>query len=138
MAIAAALFGVLLLVAALIVWQHANRGPGEITFGVEDAVEFVMTRLPLETKNRVKEEGVRRILEWEIFYLQGLAQANRHIGVETVAGAYGPAVDYIRTQISQRQSLEYPEDDIETVLGLGVEYLASIGAIGEPVGEFES
>lgn len=138
MGLAAVLFGILLVVGALVLWQHASRGGGEITFGMEDAVTFVMARLPDETKHRVKEGGVRRILEWEVFYLQGLAQENRRVPVETVAGSYRPAVDYIKDQIFQRHSLEYSEGDIEGVLDLGVEYLASIGAIGDPVGGFET
>jgi hypothetical protein len=137
MALAAVLIGILLVVGALVLWQHASRGGGEITFGVEDAVRFVMARLPEDVKGRVREGGVRRILEWEVYYLRGLAQEHRRMPVETVAGAYGPAVEYIRDQISQRHSLEYPERDIEGVLKLGVEYLASIGAIGDPVGGFE-
>lgn len=135
MGLAAILIGVLLVVGALVLWQHASRGGGEITFGVEDAVGFVMARLPRESK--LSEAAVRRILEWEIYYLQGLAQEHRRVPVETVAGSYRPAVEYIREQISQRHGLEYPEGDIEGVLDLGVEYLASIGAVGEPVGGFE-
>ncbi|MGH8923820.1 MAG: hypothetical protein ACRDWA_04115 [Acidimicrobiia bacterium] len=135
---AAVLLGVLLVVGALVLWQHASRGRSEITFGMEDAVEFVLARLPDETRARVKEGGVRRVLEWEVFYLQGLAQEDRRVPVETVAGAYGPAVEYIRGEISERHGLEYPEGDIEGVLALGVEYLASIGAIGEEVGGFET
>lgn len=126
------------MVGALVLWQHASRGKHEITFGIEDAVEFVMARLPEETGRRVREPGVRRILEWEIYYLQGLAQESRRTPVETVAGSYRPAVDYIRDQISQRHNLEYPEGDIEGVLDLSVEYLASIGAVGDPVGGFET
>ncbi|HJU82412.1 MAG TPA: hypothetical protein VJ796_11810 [Acidimicrobiia bacterium] len=137
MALAAILIGILLVVGALVLWQHASRGKLEITFGIEDAVEFVMARLPEESKYRVREGGVRRILEWEIYYLQGLAQERRRVPVETVAGAYRPAVEYIRGQISQRHGLEYAEGDIEGVLELGVEYLASIGAVGDPVGGFE-
>jgi hypothetical protein len=138
MGLAATLLGVLLLVGALVLWQHASRGGNELTFGMEDAVEFVMARLSDTARGRLKEGGVRRILEWEVYYLQGLAQENRRMPVETVAGAYGPAVEYIRNQISQRHNLEYPEGDIEGVLDLGVEYLASIGAIGDPVGGFET
>ena len=137
MALAAVLIGILLVVGALVLWQHASRGGGELTFGIEDAVEFVIARLPEGTKRRVREEGVRRILEWEIYYLQGLAQEHRRVPVETVAGPYGPAVEYIKDQISQRHGLEYAEGDIGGVLELGVEYLASIGAVGDPVGGFE-
>jgi hypothetical protein len=137
MALAAVLIGILLVVGALVLWQHASRGGCEITFGIEDAVEFVMARLPGEIRHRIREGGVRRILEWEIYYLQGLAQDHRRVPVETVAGPYGPAVNYIRDQISQRHGLEYPEGDIEVVLHLGVEYLASIGAVGDQAEGFE-
>jgi hypothetical protein len=138
MGLAAILLGVLLLVGALVIWQHASRGVSELTFGMEDAVEFVMARLPEAERGRLKEGGVRRILEWEVYYLQGLAQEDRRMPVETVAGSHRPAVEYIRDQISQRHRLEYPEGEIEGVLDLGVEYLASIGAIGDPVGGFET
>jgi hypothetical protein len=138
MGLAAILLGVLLLVGALVIWQHASRGGNELTFGMEDAVEFVMARLPEDARRRLKEGGIRRILEWEVYYLQGLAQENRRMAVETVAGAYRPAVEYIRAQISQHHNLEYPEENIEEVLDLGVEYLASIGAIGDPVGGLET
>jgi hypothetical protein len=138
MALAAVLIGIFLVVGALVLWQHASRGGNEVTFGMEDAVKFVMARLPEEAKGRVKEGGVRRILEWEIYYLQGLAQEHRRVPVETVAGSYRPAVEYIRQQISQHHQLKYPESDIDGVLDLGVEYLASIGAVGDPVGGFET
>lgn len=134
MALAAVLIGVLLVVAALIVWQHAARAGGEVTFGVEDAVEFVSSRLPAGVKSRVREGGIRRILEWEIFYLQGLAQENRREPVETVAGDYGPAVEFIHNQIARSHDRAYSTADIGAVLALGVAYLESIGAVGEEAG----
>jgi hypothetical protein len=128
------LLGVFLIVAALVLWQHAARGNEELTFGIEDAVRFVVSHLPTDVVVRIKEGGVRRVFEWEIFYLQGLAQAARHVPVETVAGVHRPAVEYIKRQIHERNGIEYAEGDIELVLDLGVEYLASIGAVGERVG----
>lgn len=131
MLLAAALLGVLLLVAAMVVWQHAQRGDHELTYGVEDAVRYVSRRLPME----LHEDAVRRILEYQLFYLQGLAQKNRHHPVESVAGPYGPAVDYVAEQIKVRHDREYPVAVIESVLALGADYLASIGAVGERVAE---
>lgn len=134
MALATALIGVLLLVAALVVWQHAARPADTKTYGVEDAVAFVFARLPTEIRDRLGEAGVRRILEWEIFYLQGLAQENRFEPVETVAGPYEPAVQFIADRIEQTHGWTYSLADIGAVLDLQVAYLGSIGAIGDEVG----
>ena len=87
MALTAVLAGALLIIAALVVWQHASRQVTVPTYGMEDAVTFVVTTIVPEVGARIGEVGVRRILEWEVFYLQGLAQENRLEPVETVAGA---------------------------------------------------
>lgn len=131
MGLAAALIGVFLIVAALVIWQHAPRPSSTPIYGVEDAVDFVMQRLPPPARERLGESGVRRILEWEVFYLQGLAQDHRRNPVETVAGPYPPAVEYIGQQIESRLGRAYSQLDIEAVLELEVLYLGSIGAIGD-------
>lgn len=134
MGLAAALLGVLLIIAALVVWQHARRQSTPLTYGVEDAVGYVETRLPSEVRARLGEAGIRRILEWEVFYLQGLAQEGRFDAVDTVAGPYEPAVHYIAERIVQAHDRTYSPSDIEAVLELQVTYLASIGAVGDEVG----
>lgn len=134
MALAAVLVGALLIIAALIIWQHASRQSTVPTYGVEDAVTFVVRRLTPEVRSRIGEVGVRRILEWEVFYLQGLAQENRLEPVETVAGPYEPAAYFIGERIEQVHGQSYSLDDIKAVLDLQVAYLASIGAIGDEVG----
>jgi hypothetical protein len=134
MGLAAALFGVLLIIAALVIWQHAPQRTTSPVYGVEDAVGYVMARIDRETATRLGEAGVRRILEWEVYYLQGLAQKNRSQPVETVAGNYEPAVAYIGEQIKDVLGRSYPAEDIAKVLDLEVAYLASIGAIGDQVG----
>lgn len=135
MGLAAFLIGVLLIIAALVVWQHASRAPTTLVYGVEDAVAFVLERLPASAGERLGEAGVRRILEWEVFYLQGLAQDHRTQAVETVAGPYLPAVEYIGQQIEAFLGKIYSPADIEEVLELEVLYLSAIGAIGDPAEE---
>lgn len=130
MALAAFLLGVLLLIGALLVWQQASRRTQGAVFGVEDAVVFIATRLTGEIRDRVKESDIRRIVEWEVYYLRGLAQKDRRAPVVTVAGDFQPAVNYIREQASERHGLEYSELDIKFVLNLGGEYIRSIGAVG--------
>lgn len=135
MALALTLVAVLLVIVALVIWQHAQReGPREVTFGIENAVSFIITRLDAEVHQRLGTDGVRRVVEWEVFYLQGLAQENRRQPVETVAGDYGPAVEFIKGEIARVNNRTYAAEDIGAVLALGVTYLQSIGAIGDAAG----
>jgi len=135
MTLAVALFAVLLAVTALVIWQHASRTqPAEITFGVTDAVDFILPRLAPDVAARLGRAGVQRIVEWEIFYMQGLAQERRSQPVVTVAGDYEPAVEYIVSEILRRHAVTYPAADVSAVLDEEVAYLASIGAIGEVAG----
>lgn len=138
-ALGAMLFAALLVVVAMIVWQEAKRRPSyePLEYVVEDAVKHVVARLDEQTSLRVGD--VRRILEWEVFYLQGLAQENRKNPVDTVAGGHDASVDYIQTQIEVKHGVAYPRDEIEEVLRLEADYLSAIGAVGDPVetGELE-
>ena len=135
MYLAAALLAVLLVVAAIIVWQHATKStPGETTFGVQDAVEFILPRLEEGIRERLQQSGVQRIVEWEIFYLQGLAQEDRRKPVVTVAGNYLPAVEFIQSEIARRHGASYSDEDIAAVLREQAAYLNAIGAVGEEVG----
>lgn len=135
MALGLTLLAVLLIIVALVIWQHAQRqGPKEITFGIENAVSFITARLEPDVKSRLGQDGVRRVVEWEVFYLQGLAQDDRRHPVETVAGNYGPAVEFIKSEIARVHDRTYSSEDIGSVLALGVSYLQSIGAIGEQAG----
>lgn len=132
-AFVALLIGLLLVIVALLVWQEAKRRPSyePLEYVVEDAVKHVHERLPAESS--LTKADVRRILEWEVFYLQGLAQENRRTPVETVAGGHQASVDYIADQIEAKHGVSYPHGDIEAVLRLEADYLVAIGAVGEPV-----
>ena len=135
MPLAVVLIAVLLLITALVVWQHAQRGgPREVTFGIENAVSFITARLDDDQRARLGTDGVRRIVEWEVFYLQGLAQDDRRQPVETVAGDYGPAVDFILGEIARVHGRTYSSSDVGAVLAIGAAYLQSIGAIGDEAG----
>lgn len=138
MALVVPLVSLLLIVAALVLWQHSRRGtPAEITYGVEDSVAYIYERLVSDVAQRLGRAGVRRIVEWEVFYLQGLAQPDRRQPVVSVAGDYPPAVDFIMGEIARRHGLTYSVEDISAVLELEASYLESIGAIGEEAGGFE-
>ena len=135
MNLAVGLVAVLFLVVALVTWQHARRaGPREVTFGIVNATSFVETRLEPEVRSRLGLDGIRRIVEWEVFYLQGLAQENRRRPVETIAGDHEPAVAFIRDEIARSLDRNYSAGDIASVLSLVAGYLESIGAIGDQAG----
>ncbi|HWB88456.1 MAG TPA: hypothetical protein VG872_04530 [Acidimicrobiia bacterium] len=131
------LVGVLLVIVALMVWQEARRRPSyePLEYVLNDAVKHVAERLPADAE--LRNTDVRRILEWEVFYLQGLAQDDRHNPVETVAGGHPLSVDYIADQIRTKHGVSYSPEQIEEVLRLEADYLVAIGAVGEAVGEEE-
>lgn len=136
-AFVAVLVGVLLVIIALMVWQEAKRRPSyePLEYVVNDAVKHVAERLPLESD--LRHSDIRRILEWEVFYLQGLAQAKRRNPVETVAGGHEQSVAYIADQIHSKHGVSYSQELIAEVLRLEADYLVAIGAVGDPVGDEE-
>ncbi|HIE21530.1 MAG TPA: hypothetical protein EYP73_02880 [Acidimicrobiia bacterium] len=127
------LVGILLVIVALIVWQEAKRRPSyePLEYVVEDAVTHVYERLGESTP--LTKADVRRILEWEVFYLQGLAQKDRRSPVETVAGGHEASVEFIADRIQVKHGVSYSHDDITEVLRLEADYLLAIGAVGDPV-----
>jgi len=129
----ALLAGVFLVIVALIVWQEAQRRPSyePLEYVVEDAVKHVSAAMPGDST--LAKADVRRILEYEVFYLQGLAQDDRKNPVETVAGGHDASIEYISTQIEAKHGVAYPREDIEEVLRLEADYLMAIGAVGKPV-----
>lgn len=126
---------VFLVIVGALVWQEARRQPGaaEAAYVVDDVIAFVVERLDPQVRHRVRTDGVRRIIEWEVFYLQGLAQEDRRRPVETVAGGWPESVAYIVARIADVHGAIYDPHDVAEVLSLEAEYLAVIGAVGEPV-----
>ena len=131
------LIGVLLVVMALMVWQEAKRRPSyePLEYVLNDAIKHVAERLPESAG--LRNGDIRRILEWEVFYLQGLAQDDRSNPVETVAGGHEASIDYIAEQIHIENGVSYSHEQISEVLRLEADYLVAIGAVGEVVGEEE-
>jgi hypothetical protein len=124
----------LLFITALVVWQEARRRPHyePLEYVIEDAVKHVDAGLHSEGKSLAKAD-IRRILEYEVFYLQGLAQDDRRNPVETVAGGHDASVDYIVAQIEASHGDIYDPSDVIDVLRHEADYLMRIGAVGDPV-----
>ena len=131
----ALLAAVFLFIVALVVWQEAKRRPSyePLEYVVEDAVRHVEAGLLAEGKEELRRGDIRRILEWEVYYLQGLAQKNRKNPVETIAGGHDEAIDYIIERIATKNGVTYSHAEVEDVLRYEADYLMRIGAVGEPV-----
>lgn len=138
-AVSALLAGLFLLIVAVMAWQEGSRrgGPVEAAYVINDAVDYAVSQLPPEALERLGTSGVKRIIEWSAFYLQGLAdrKAARR-GISVVAGGDERAVEYIQRELARR-SHHYAKDDIRAVLNEEGRYLASIGVVGDPVDEDE-
>ncbi|GMQ86203.1 MAG: hypothetical protein BMS9Abin07_1776 [Acidimicrobiia bacterium] len=108
-----------------------ERRPNEvaIVYGVEEALDFVWDGLGGATKDTIGRGDVRRILEWEMHYLQRPA----HREGEAVVGGLDAAA-YAQEQ-SYAEGYAYEPEVIFAVLDLQAEYLAALGAVGDPVDE---
>ena len=134
-AFVALLVGVFLFIVALLVWQQAKRRPSyePLEYVIEDAVKHVAARLEADDNDNLRRSDIRRILEWEVFYLQGLAQEHRRNPVETIAGGHEASIAYIIEQIASKHGVSYAQRDVESVLRHEADYLVHIGAVGEAV-----
>ena len=131
----ALLVAVLLAVIGALVWQEARSRvtPDGPTYVVEDAVSHIIAGLPPDSG--LRRSDVRRIVEWEVYQLQGLAQPSRRRPVDVIAGGTDQTVTYIVDQIAERHGVTYAPVRVAEVLALEAEYLQSIGAVGGPVSE---
>ena len=128
----AALLAVFLGVIAALLWQEAKKRSYDegAVYVVDDAVDFIRENLQGVDLRR---SDVKRIIEYEIFYLQGLAQDKRSKPVDVVAGGNDAAIDYIIGQIADNHGVSYAGADVRAVLELEAVYLVTIGAVGDPV-----
>lgn len=133
------LVGVLLVIVAMVVYQEAKRRPSydPLEYVIDDAVKYISEKLKADGKTDLSRSDILRIIEWEIFYLQGLAQEDRKNPVETVAGGHQASVDFIVEEIREKHGVTHSPEDVGDVLRYEADYLVQIGAVGEPVAPFE-
>ncbi|MDK1026558.1 MAG: hypothetical protein QGM46_07710 [Actinomycetota bacterium] len=110
-------------------WQESRRMQHpEAIYGVEDSIEFIWESLG-EDKLGLKKSDVRRILEWEMHYLQQ-PELWEQDGPPIVGGEAA-------ARFTQEKALEagYPYEpaQIYGVMDLQAAYLEAIGAVGEVV-----
>lgn len=124
---------VFVAVAIAFAWQERRAEAEDVTiYSVEDSIAYVSERLSEQTAASLKNSDVRRILEWEVRYLQDPAVRGHG---PIVAGGL-PSAEYAQTSLA---ALGHPYDgpDIIEVLDLRAAYLAEIGAVGAPLTEAE-
>ena len=112
-------------------WQESRRMQhAAAIYGVDDSIEWIWEGLG-EDKRGLTKSDIRRILEWEMHYLQQ-PDIWQEDGVAIVGGDGAAA-------FAQEKALEeghaYEPDQIYAVLDLQATYLEAIGAVGEPVDE---
>ncbi len=124
------LFALLVGVGIAFYWQGTIRLPGTaVAYGVEDSIKYITPRLPTETQEIIGAKSVRRILEWEMKYLQDQLDTDPEQVV--VLGGEGAAT-YVLEQTA-KQGFDYDRSVVGEVLQLQAEYLQSIGALAQPV-----
>lgn len=132
--LALSLLALLIVIGLAFHWQGSIRLPGSaVAYGVEDSIKYITPRLDDATREVVGHKSVRRILEWEMKFVQDslVSDPDRAVvlGGEEVTA-------YILARTAQ-QGFDYEPTIIREVLQLQVEYMASIGAIAGPVAEAE-
>ena len=124
----------LVLVGLAFYWQGSIRLPGSaVSYGVEDSISYITPRLSEPTRRQIGAKSVRRILEWEMKYLQDSLDADPD---QVVVLGGDSAVSYV-IERTARQGFDYEPQVVREVLQLQAEYMASIGALAEPVTDEE-
>ena len=132
----ALLFLVVLLVVFVVfavglLLQERNPVEVAVVYSVEDAVSFVWDGLDDEMRAQIGPSDVRRILEWEMHYLQ---QPAKRDGAAVVGGLDAAAYAQER---SAAQGHGYEPEVIFAVLDQQALYLESLGAVGPPAEDAE-
>lgn len=121
------LMAVVLAFGIAMFWQESKRmRHREAIYGVEDSIEFVWESLG-DDRHGLKKSDVRRILEWELHYLQ-----QPHLWEAEGAAVVGSSAS---ARYVQEQALAgghpYEPDQIFAVLEYQAAYLQAIGAIAD-------
>lgn len=120
---------VLLIAAGIGMLLQERRGTTDpvVVYGVDDAVEFVWEGLSDDMPERLSKSDVRRILEWEMHYLQQPHLRDSE-AVPVVGGI--ESARYVQDR-AYEAGHSYDPGVILEVLELQGAYLVAIGAVGE-------
>ncbi len=125
----ALLLALLIGLAAALVWQEARQRAvvPQLTYVLEDAVQFVKRQGG--DAERLDVEDIRRVLEWELVYLQGMSPRGAGRLEPVRVGNSDDAARFILEQTRPR----YTAEEVRWVLAGEAAYLVSIGAVGAAV-----
>jgi hypothetical protein len=128
------LLALLIAVGVAFYWQGSIRLPGgAVAYGVEESIKYITPRLSAETSAVIGQKSVRRILEWEMKFVQSQLDSDPD---QIVVLGGDAARSYVLEQTA-KEGFEYEPAIVHEVLFLQAEYMASIGAIAEPVSAAE-
>jgi hypothetical protein len=125
----AVLMAVVIAFGVAMFWQESKRiKQPHAVYGVEDSIEFIWLAFG-DAAHGLKKSDVRRILEWEMHYLQ-----QPHLWESEDAPVFGgrAAAEYVQAQ-SLAAGYSYEPDQIFAVFDMQTVYLEAIGAVGDPV-----
>jgi len=118
-----AVFGIGLLLQE----RGSRTDDGVAIYGVDDAAVYIWERLPDDVVGSIDQSDIRRILEWEMLYLQ---QPSKRAGPAVVGGV--DAAQFVQDR-AYETGHPYEPEAIFAVLDLQSDYLRAIGAVGGPV-----
>ena len=128
------LLALLIVVGLAFYWQGTIQLPGSaVAYGVEDSIKYITPRLSSETSSAIGGTSVRRLLEWEMKFVQDQLDSDPD---QIVVLGGEAARSYVLEQTA-KEGFEYEVATVDEVLSLQAEYMASIGAIAEPVSASE-
>ncbi len=125
----AVLMAVVLAFGIAMFWQESKRmRQNAAIYGVDDSIEWIWEGLG-EDKLGMTKSDVRRILEWEMHYLQQ-PDLWKQDGAAVVGGDAAAAYAQER---ALAEGHAYSPEQIYAVVDLQATYLQAIGAVGDPV-----
>lgn len=138
-------FGLVVAVAAVLVVREAGRiarQPPPALFDPDDAFDWVVEHLPDDVAATLTPDDVRRILDFQVEYLQrhGVSANggdHEHVPVPGAPVVFGGAdtTDFI-VERSAATGAGYLAEQVDGVLYTQLGYLQSIGAIGSEARRF--
>jgi hypothetical protein len=127
--------GLVIGIAAILVIREAGRianEPPPALFDPDDAFDFVVEELPDEVAATLTPDDVRRILDFEVEFLQQQEAmgngSSRHATDSVVFGGLETTA-YILKRASATGEAYLPEQ-VEAVVETQLRYLRAIGAVG--------
>ena len=127
--------GLVLAIAAIVVIREAGRiadEPPPALFDPDDAYEFVVEELPDDVAATLTPDDVRRILDFEVEFLQQRGMlGNGSQRPVTAPGVFGGSetTAYILDRAAATGEAYLPEQ-VHAVMATQLRYLRAIGAVG--------